>query len=221
MLVACRLAGLSALETHYAGVKARAQCGHSRSGGRQFAGSRARSTMKGPAPCDDAGNRGCGAGQCLASRAKEVTWLTRANRALMGGYCARDPRLYGCGMGTQLSRWGQVGGPFRCRGHYPSRNMLQSGCWVVCGVCVWSGFSSSARSSDDEGAGSGRVPPVPSMLAAGKERAARHVGIVGNAPSAPHTTGQRAKPPFRTSSQWRTPRYSTACDRACSFRPKA
>ena len=27
MLVACRLAGLSALEGHYAGVKGRAQCG--------------------------------------------------------------------------------------------------------------------------------------------------------------------------------------------------
>jgi hypothetical protein len=27
MLVACRLAGLSALETHYAGVNGRAQCG--------------------------------------------------------------------------------------------------------------------------------------------------------------------------------------------------
>ena len=27
MLVACRLAGLSALEAHYAGVRARAQCG--------------------------------------------------------------------------------------------------------------------------------------------------------------------------------------------------
>jgi hypothetical protein len=38
MLVACRLAGLSALETYYAGVRARAQCGadpskgHARSG---------------------------------------------------------------------------------------------------------------------------------------------------------------------------------------------
>jgi hypothetical protein len=124
MLVACRLAGLSALEAYYAGGKAGAQCGarpaqwphlglitpgtglmfpDSSQEGDSLAGSRARSTMKGPAPCDGAGNRGCGAGQCLASRAKGVTWLTRANRALVGGYCARDPRLYGCGMGTQLS----------------------------------------------------------------------------------------------------------------------
>ena len=77
MLVACRLAGLSALETNYAGVGGGAQCGRDSRFGRiaggsrreaawrsRFrSGSRARSTMKGPAPCDGAGNRGCGAGQ--------------------------------------------------------------------------------------------------------------------------------------------------------------
>jgi hypothetical protein len=84
MLVACQVAGLSALEGHYAGVSVSAQqrqghvsnggcpvrrigriAGRSRreaawrsrfqSGGRHsLAGSRARSPMKGPAPCDGA-----------------------------------------------------------------------------------------------------------------------------------------------------------------------
>jgi hypothetical protein len=30
----------------------------------------------------------------------------------MGGCCARDPRIYGCGMKTQLSRYAEVGGLF-------------------------------------------------------------------------------------------------------------
>jgi hypothetical protein len=56
MLVACRLAGLSALEGHYAGVRARVAAAVPGSGqeGDSLAGSRARSTMKGPAPCDGA-----------------------------------------------------------------------------------------------------------------------------------------------------------------------
>ena len=87
-------------------------------------------------------------------------------------------RHRGCGAG--LSRYAEAGGLFR-----PAS---------PCGVWVWPGFLRRLVRATTRGRVR-RVPPAPSMLAAGKERAARRVGIVGDAPGAPHTTGQCAKCP--------------------------
>jgi hypothetical protein len=89
MLVACRLADLSALETHYAGSAGARNAGHSahwpHSGPITPGSSLAfpipvRGQRRLPRPVASegpralrwcvAGNRGCGAGQCLASKTK-------------------------------------------------------------------------------------------------------------------------------------------------------
>ena len=97
--------------------------------------------MKGPAPREGAGNRGCGAGQSAQHRGpRGCNGRTRANRALMEGKCARDPPLYGRAMETQLSRYAGVGGLFRPLGHHPNRDMLQGGAGPSVAVGCGRGF---------------------------------------------------------------------------------
>ena len=197
------------------------RCGSGCDARRLSTRSRARSPMKGPAPCDPrfpAAGRGA---IRPASRAKGVTRPTRANRALMGGCCARDPRLYGCGMGTQLSRYAEVGSPFRPLGIIltgtPPRRLLGR-LWRL----VWPGFLRRlvrAMMRRRVRRGAARSLHVRRR---GRNGRRRRVEWWGYPPGALHATGQCAKSPFlerRPSGARRDTGWHAT--RACFFRPKA
>ena len=65
------------------------------------------------------------------------------------------------------------------------------------------------------------MPPVPSMLAAGKERAARRVGIGGRSERASHHGIMREASPFEHRPSGARRDTGWHATRACFFRPKA
>jgi hypothetical protein len=158
---------------------------------------------------------------CRASKAKGVPSRTRPNRALMGGCCARDPRLYGCGMATQLSRYAEVCGRFRCRGHHPSRNMAEDGFWAFCGPWLGPGFlrrlvRATTRRRVPKGAA--RSLNVSGREGTGDE-ARRNSG--GRSERASHHGITREASPFEHRPSGARPRYRTACDPRLLFPAKS